>query len=534
MPRIFDNIEQDLLPALVKTLAVSERADFCVGYFNLRGWKQLDRHIEPWAGGEGRCCRLLVGMQRTPQEELQQAFRLTETDADAGIDNSRAKQLKRKLADEFRRQLMLGAPTNEDEAGLRRLARQLRAKKLSVKLHLRHTLHAKLYLLFRDDYNNPISGYLGSSNLTFAGLTGQGELNVDVLDHDACQKLARWFDDRWDDRFCIDISAELIEVIEESWAAQQPTPYEIYLKMAYHLALEARAGLGEFSLPAEFRTRLFKFQAEAVRIAARYLNRQGGVIIGDVVGLGKTLMAAALAKIFEDDQGVSTLILCPVNLVKMWQGYVDTYGLRARVMPSSMAIKQLPDVPARFRQVIIDESHNFRNREGKTYRAIKEYLDQSDSRCILLSAIRPERLLRETDPADSIQAYETEHCGNLYTLVVERSFSLLNQDGRLGMIVPMSIVSAERMAEIKHKLFKELGVSFFNNGQCRRSTPVTHKRLMTDYQTNSQRRKIQYRTGWIEYDEFYPRLSKPLVDEIDRVLAEHYSFTDDELDFILN
>ena len=68
---------------------------------------------------------------------------------------------------------------------------------------------------------------------------------MDVLDHDATQKLAQWFDDRWNERWCVDISAELAQVVEESWAREKPLPpYHIYVKMAYHLAREARAGSG--------------------------------------------------------------------------------------------------------------------------------------------------------------------------------------------------------------------------------------------------------------------------------------------------
>ncbi|MEW6418743.1 MAG: phospholipase D-like domain-containing protein [Nitrospirota bacterium] len=240
MPRIFDNIDLQLLPALKETLQLANRADFCVGYFNLRGWKQLDSYIEKWSGGQGNCCRLLVGMQRLPQEELLSAMSLLKQDK--GIDNQIALRIKKKLAEEFREQLTMGIPTNEDEAGLRRLAAQIKAKKVMVKLFLRHPLHAKLYLLFRPDPINPSIGYLGSSNLTFAGLSHQGELNIDVLDHDACQKLAKWFEERWNDKWCIDISGDLVSIIEESWAREDLIPpYYIYIKMAgYFLNIKLR------------------------------------------------------------------------------------------------------------------------------------------------------------------------------------------------------------------------------------------------------------------------------------------------------
>ena len=384
MSRIFDNIQQDLLGALRSSLSVSKRADFCVGYLNLRGWQAVDDLVQPWNPQNGQVCRVLVGMQRPPHDEIRALY--SQTPDEGLIDNATASRLKMQFASHLREQITLGIPTGQDEAGLRRLARQLRSGQVIVKLFLPYPLHAKLYLLFRDDVNNPITGFVGSSNLTLAGLSKHGELNVDVLDHLGTQHLSKWFDARWADRWALDVSADLATIIESSWAREEAiSPYHIYLNIAYHLSTEARAGLSQFRLPARFEQELFEFQKSAVKIAARHLHRRGGVMIGDVVGLGKTMMATALARMFEDDLGYETLIICPKNLEPMWEHYRTEYGLRGMVLPVSQVTKKLPNLK-RYRLVLIDESHNLRNREGRRYKAIAEYIKSCDAKVILLTA----------------------------------------------------------------------------------------------------------------------------------------------------
>jgi SNF2 family DNA or RNA helicase len=391
MPKIYDNIENHLTKGLNETLELSKRTDFCVGYFNLRGWKEVADKIDSLSGAtvvEGkndvhRICRLLVGMQKMPIDNLRDYF---SKDEDYIIDRAEAVKLKKRLAQEFKDQLTIGTPTEADEKALRKLSQQMKNKKVVVKLHLRYTLHAKLYLAYSDDKRVPVVGFLGSSNLTLAGLAKQGELNIDVLDQDSGIKLATWFDDRWKDRWCIDITEESIEIIDNSWAADRlVSPFHIYLKIAYNLSREARAGINEFKLPKVFQKELLEVQQKAVLVAAHHLHKRDGVVIGDVVGVGKTITATSLAKLFEDDFFLETLIICPKNLVEMWEDYAHKYQLRAKVISQSKVQTTLPNL-RRYRLVVIDESHNLRNDQGSRYRAIKSYLEENDSKVILLSA----------------------------------------------------------------------------------------------------------------------------------------------------
>jgi superfamily II DNA or RNA helicase len=392
MARIYDNIETkftDGLRGIITNIGV-RHVDFCVGYFNLRGWNLVVEQIDQIDGEYiyendervFRVCRLLIGMHRPPEELIRVLYSKT----DNLTDTEEVKRCKRAISADFRRQLTLGIPTAKDEWTLRRLSAQLKDERVTVKLYLKEPLHAKLYLAHRpDDHFNKIQAIIGSSNLTYCGLSGQGELNAEFGDSDSAKKLENWFDKRWNERYCIDITKELIEIIDESWASEKIIPpYYIYLKTAYHLSAEARTGMNEYELPPDFKRELFEFQSTAVKLAVRHLDKRGGAMIGDVVGLGKTITACAVAKMYEMRNAGSALILCPANLQEMWKKYVHKYDLKADISSIS---KRLDYKNMRYyRLIIVDESHNLRNNEGVRYHNIKDLIEYQDCKVLLLTA----------------------------------------------------------------------------------------------------------------------------------------------------
>lgn len=329
----------------------------------------------------------MVGMAARPHQVMRRAYQVRGPDDDDRVTNSIALKLKEEALREFRDQLVVGAPSNKQQKSLREFRDQLATGLVQVRFFARYPLHAKMYLAHLPDGQVlPRMGYVGSSNLTFSGLAGQGELNVDVPDHDASAKLLAWFEDRWIDDFAIDVTDDLVEILDESWVSEdQPDPYLVYLKLAYELSSDAREGLRDYDIPASLRGVLLQYQADAVRVAARIIERRGGVMIGDVVGLGKTLIATAIARVMFEQHNTETLVICPKNLVSMWKDYLREFQIVGDVVSLSMAHADLPD-RARFRLVIVDESHNLRNPDTQQWHAVRDYIERNDPRVVLLTA----------------------------------------------------------------------------------------------------------------------------------------------------
>ena len=162
MARIYDNIELKFTKGLhdIITNHGVKRLDFCVGYFNLRGWNLVVDEVDKIEGDEiyegdekiHRVCRLLIGMHRPPEEILRRLYSNIKNDL---TDSDDVKKCKRQIATEFRKQLTVGVPTKQDEITLRKLSTQLKEGKVVVKLYLKEPLHAKLYLAHRpaDNFN---------------------------------------------------------------------------------------------------------------------------------------------------------------------------------------------------------------------------------------------------------------------------------------------------------------------------------------------------------------------------------------------
>lgn len=388
---IIDNQTSYLGDAVRPLLEQSQFAHFAVGYFFLSGFKAIAAELE-----KVQQLRLLIGntSNQSTIEQLAEAHASREFIAarlkEAEFQN--AKQ-RAELVDEgeerIRERLERLDQTDEDEALAKQLIRLISEHRMRVRIFTRGRLHAKAYIF---DYPGGRFekgiGIVGSSNLSLSGLHDNTELNVVVQGNANHAQLRGWFEQLWQQAEPFDV--QLMTQLKSSWAANvELTPFELYLKVLYHLVKD-RIDHPLQQMPSDFPP-LADFQWAAVQTALRILRRHNGVILGDVVGFGKTLMGTAVLKWLHARERWRALIVSPKPLQTMWEKYNNNFGLRARVLGLGTLRKPDFDLPGWLEDfepnvVLVDESHNFRHRGTDQYERLAEFLHARGLPCVFLTA----------------------------------------------------------------------------------------------------------------------------------------------------
>ena len=257
------------------------------------------------------------------------------------------------------------------------------------KLRIRKTYdpnHAKLYIFrLKDELATIKKSFFitGSSNLTKAGLSHQNEFNVEISDY-GVREAEDYFDRLWEEAVKITETADfrdrLIDLLERKTLITEVTPYEAFalvLKTYIELQEQKEIKLSLLEVLEKKGYRTYKYQTDAVAQALSIIEQYGGVIVADVVGLGKSIVAGLIARSLSK-RGI---ILCPPGLIgdenaaTGWRKYREDFGLydwevRSVGLENLKKALELVRSNREYEVVIIDEVHRFRNQDTEAYEVL--------------------------------------------------------------------------------------------------------------------------------------------------------------------
>ena len=258
---------------------------------------------------------------------------------------------------------------------------------MTDKLIIRKTYepnHAKLYIfkLAQDQVGKNVLFITGSSNLTRAGLSTQNEFNVEISDYGFADA-EEYFDHLWEQAVKIteynETRKKLIAVIEKETLIKEVSPFEAFclvLKTYLDSFDQKKVSDTLISIMEKNDYTPYQYQLDDVKQALNMIDNYNGVIIADVVGLGKTIIACALAR----QLGKRGVVICPPGLVgdrnlnSGWKMYAEQFKLTDWEVRSLGELEKIRDFVNKvddIEVVIVDEAHRFRTQDTRDYDLLK-------------------------------------------------------------------------------------------------------------------------------------------------------------------
>lgn len=380
--------DNTLLDRFKKLIKDTRLFDVLVGYFYTSGFYALYKSLE-----STEKIRILIGISTNKQ-----AVDLIKEAEQQVLQFSHA-QTKNHFSNMIVEEISNSKDNREVEQGVYKFLEWLKSGKLEIKAYPTENIHAKLYIMtFVEDDRDRGRVITGSSNFTKAGMVDNLEFNVELKNSSDYEFALVKFNDLWANG--VDVKDTYIDTIKEkTWLNNTITPYQLYLKFLYEyfkdeISLQQEV-LFQY-VPIEFKK--LEYQEQAVLNSKKILEEYGGVFLSDVVGLGKTYMAAMLASQLDG----RTLVIAPPVLLDRanpgsWTNVFSDFRIAADFESLGKLDHLLKQGTDKYKNVFIDEAHRFRSETNVTYEKLAEIC--RGKRVILVTATpfnnRPKDILSQ-------------------------------------------------------------------------------------------------------------------------------------------
>ena len=293
---------------------------------------------------------------------------------------------------QLRRDIESSYYSSNVEKGIFQMIDDLISGKLELRAHPSKKIHAKIYILYPEEYNQYTLGaaITGSSNLSGNGLgishDKQYEFNVRLTDYEDVQFAKDEFEQLWEEAKDCPITAEDVQTgpIQQTYLNGDVTPYELYIKMLMEYFSDrvlATDSQDAFDMPEGYTA--YEYQSDAVVEGYKKLLKYDGFFLADVVGLGKTVIATMIAKQFCIDNGYENtkiLVVYPPAVEHNWKQTFNDFGIDkyTRFISNGSLSKVLDEDNYNYWNadeydlVLVDEAHKFRTHTNAAFTELQE------------------------------------------------------------------------------------------------------------------------------------------------------------------
>ena len=277
------------------------------------------------------------------------------------------------------------------EDGMYLMVQDLLDKKLELRAHPSKKIHAKIYVLYPDNFNqySQSMAITGSSNLSGNGLgitqDKQYEFNVKLDRYDDVKFAKDEFEQLWKESEGCEITSEDIKAaIDRTYLKGDVPPYDLYIKMLMEYyadrVLETDSA-DPFDMPEGYTK--YDYQMDAVIEGYQKLIRYDGFFLSDVVGLGKTIVATMIAKKFLIENGyehTKILVVYPPAVEQNWKSTFKDFGIDkyAKFITNGSLSKVLDEEDYNYWNaeeydlILVDEAHKFRSHTTSAFEPLQE------------------------------------------------------------------------------------------------------------------------------------------------------------------